>query len=81
MITLQDEFQRGYWSIEKALKKILGQEMSSVKEGRAQLIRQLQNSSADERLVMLRWLIQRCAQENFLMKETLGPMYERELFY
>jgi hypothetical protein len=64
-----------------ALQGVLRRQVATVQEGRVLLTDALARSSAEERATILGWLLQRCAQEHLLMKEMLGPMYERTLAY
>jgi aminoglycoside phosphotransferase (APT) family kinase protein len=64
-----------------ALRRILGSELATVEEGRDALSDALEKSSAEERVQMLAWLMKRLGQQHWLMKEMLGPMYERSLEY
>lgn len=64
-----------------ALRHVLGREVATVHEGRSALPNALSNSSAQDRLGMLRWLVQRVEQHELLMKEMLGTMYDRTLVY
>jgi hypothetical protein len=63
------------------LRIMLGSELTTVREGRDALPDSLDKSSAEDRLRMLGWLMQRLGQQHLLMKEMLGPMYERTLDY
>jgi hypothetical protein len=64
-----------------ALSKVLGRNITTLREGRKALPGALAGASDDIRAEILRWLLQRSAREHLLMKDMLGPMYDRTLVY
>ncbi len=64
-----------------ALRAVLGRDVSSVHEGRLALPDALEKASDAQRAQMLPWLLQRSALEHALMKDMLGPMFDRALSY
>ena len=65
----------------EALQTVLGGEVASVEAGRAALAEALRTSTDEQRATILRWLLKKLSLQHVLLKEMLGPMYERELEY
>jgi hypothetical protein len=63
------------------LRVVVGEDLSSVEAGRAALGAALRSSTGEQRAAVLRWLLERLALQQVLMKDTLGPMFERKLDY
>ena len=64
-----------------ALRAVLGRDVASVHEGRLALPDALEKASDAQRARMLPWLLRRSALEHALMKDMLGPMFDRALSY
>lgn len=64
-----------------ALRNVLGREVESIQDGRLALPDALEKASDEKRAEMLPWLLKRSALEHVLMKDMLGPMYDRALSY
>jgi hypothetical protein len=65
----------------EALQTVLGAKVASVEAGRAALAAELRNSTDEQRVTILKWLLKKLSLQHVLLKEMLGPMYERELDY
>jgi aminoglycoside phosphotransferase (APT) family kinase protein len=65
----------------EALESVLDGKVESVATGRAALADALRNSTDEQRATILRWLLRKLSLQHALLKEMLGPMYERELDY
>jgi len=64
-----------------ALETVLGGNVASVAAGRAALADALRDSTDAQRAAILQWLLRKLSLQHALLKEMLGPMYERELDY
>jgi hypothetical protein len=65
----------------EVLQAVLVGDVASVEAGRAALAEALRTSTDEQRATILRWLLRKLALQHVLLKEMLGPMYERELSY